>query len=63
MKLNALRRELRRLAPGLRITEDELAELLRLEVLKRSAGTISLALTSSEQLPSSLSLGVRRVLK
>jgi hypothetical protein len=35
--LGMLRRELRRLAPGLRITEEELATLLQLEVLKRDA--------------------------
>jgi hypothetical protein len=35
--LRTLRRELRRLAPGLRITEDDLATLLQLEVLKRDA--------------------------
>jgi hypothetical protein len=35
--LGTLRRELRRLAPGLRISEDDLATLLQLEVLKRDA--------------------------
>lgn len=33
--LAALRRELRRLAPGIRVTEETLGELLQLEVLKR----------------------------
>jgi hypothetical protein len=33
--LTALRRELRRLAPGIRVTEETLGELLQLEVLKR----------------------------
>ena len=33
--LSSLRRELRRLAPGIRVTEETLSELLRLEVLKR----------------------------
>jgi hypothetical protein len=33
--LTALRRELRRLAPGIRVTEETLAELLQVEVLKR----------------------------
>ena len=35
--LGPLRRELRRLAPGLRISEEDLATLLQLEVLKRDA--------------------------
>jgi hypothetical protein len=35
--LGTLRRELRRLAPGLRVTEEDLAALLQLEVLKRDA--------------------------
>jgi len=35
--LGQLRRELRRLAPGLRISEEDLATLLQLEVLKRDA--------------------------
>jgi hypothetical protein len=35
--LGTLRRELRWLAPGLRITEEDLATLLQLEVLKRDA--------------------------
>jgi hypothetical protein len=33
--LTSLRRELRRLAPGIRVTEEALSELLRIEVLKR----------------------------
>jgi hypothetical protein len=33
--LISLRRELRRLAPGIRVTEETLGELLQLEVLKR----------------------------
>jgi hypothetical protein len=34
--LTALRRELRRLAPGIRVTEETLGELLQVEVLKRN---------------------------
>lgn len=33
--LGALRRELRKLSPGIRITQDELGALLRAEVFKR----------------------------